>query len=371
MKKFLEHSVNYIGKSFRPDYLWLNKLKDVFPGVPILAMSATLSVNMVQELKEDLRLENALIIREKTIRKNLHLRIHYSNDRESLAISYVMQKLGQSGVIFCNTIRECEVLKQALCRSGVSCACYHAKLHEETKKKLLGCWLKGSIRVMVATVAFGLGVNKQDCRFVVHYSLPSTLNDYVQQCGRAGRDGGSGECFLVFGMEDTLATFGRVFHGRNGIMNVHAVLNFALQSNRCRTRYLADLYDECSNSTDVCKCDVCDGQSPTIEVNAADFISKSAKFIEMCKEKGQKVYAKGILDQLEGKSRDKTYSDIVLSEHRSRHVNEQLLLWSLANGYLVEEFHYGRIRTFVSINVGQRANSIASDLNINVSVQNV
>jgi ATP-dependent DNA helicase RecQ len=201
------HCVSQWGHDFRPDYRTLGKLAELFPGVPRIAVTATADARTREDIVRSLRLDAAEVFVDSFARPNLQLsavrKENASRARTDAAvIDLVRQRRGKSGVVYCGSRDGCDRVAQALRDAGTNAIAYHAGMGTDDRDKRLARFLAEDGAVMVATIAFGMGVDKADVRFVIHADPPGSLEAYWQEIGRAGRDGEPAEGITLYGPSD-------------------------------------------------------------------------------------------------------------------------------------------------------------------------
>lgn len=195
------HCISQWGYDFRPSYLQLPKLRELHPGVPFLALTATATPRVVEDIQDKLGLLSAEVFQKSFRRDNLSYMVLHEKDKFSRMLR-MLHKLGGSGVIYVRNRRETQEVAHYLLNHGISADYYHAGLLASVRSKKQDDWMENRTRVIVATNAFGMGIDKPDVRFVLHLDVPETLEAYYQEAGRAGRDGKKAYAVMMYKQED-------------------------------------------------------------------------------------------------------------------------------------------------------------------------
>ena len=189
------HCISQWGFDFRPSYLNIHKIKELLPDIPTIALTASATPRVKKDLHTELRIPDAIVFEGSIRRDNLILHRNFTPNKEKQLLR-LLPKLEGTGIIYAKTRRTCEGLSALLSNEGFASCHYHAGVEETVKAKNQAAWLANKVKVMVATTAFGMGIDKGDVRWVLHWDVPDTLEGYYQEIGRAGRDGGIGHTYL-------------------------------------------------------------------------------------------------------------------------------------------------------------------------------
>ena len=198
------HCLSEWGHDFRPDYLILEELRGAFPGVPIAAFTATATQRVAADIEARLRLDDPVRVRASFDRHNLFYEVRAKRDWEAQIVEFVRARAGQSGIIYRTTRKSVEATAALLVNNGIAARAYHAGMEPDERATAQEAFIRDDASVVVATIAFGMGIDKSDVRFVIHGDLPKNLESYYQETGRAGRDGEPSRCLLLYSAADAV-----------------------------------------------------------------------------------------------------------------------------------------------------------------------
>lgn len=255
------HCVSQWGHDFRPEYVQLGELRSIFPTVPMVALTATAEKQTRLDILQRLNLSSDYQVIAGFDRPNIRYTVIYKAKPYLQLNAFLDHHSGESGIVYCLSRKRVEEVTEKLCRDGVRAAAYHAGLGAEERKRVQDAFLCDDLNIVVATVAFGMGIDKPNVRFVVHYDLPKNIESYYQETGRAGRDGLPAEALLLFGYGDIALNRGLIEKGGNPeqkrieIHKLNAMVGYA-ESGTCRRRALLGYFGE-GLEQDCGNCDIC------------------------------------------------------------------------------------------------------------------
>ena len=263
------HCISEWGHDFRPEYRRIRHLIDDIGRKPIIALTATATPKVQSDILKNLGIMDAKVFKSSFNRPNLYYEVRDKVEPEKDIIRYIRQNAGKSGIIYCLSRKKVEELAQLLSINGIRALPYHAGLDSRTRAENQDDFLMERVDVIVATIAFGMGIDKPDVRFVIHYDIPKSIESYYQETGRAGRDGKEGKCIAYYSPKDIrkLEKFmqGKPVSEQEISRQLLNEVVFYAESNQCRRKLLLNYFGEQYAQNGCCACDNCLHPKPTIE----------------------------------------------------------------------------------------------------------
>lgn len=255
------HTIMQWGFDFRPEYSELAILKNKFPKVPIIAVTASVTNESQNQILSILRIEKAKVFSAALYRNNIALSVrrNASGGEKLNEISKLCKKYSEGcGIVFCNTRRTAASIANKLKFRGIEALSYHAGMTRTERDFVQQSFINGEAKVICATIAFGMGIDKRDIRWIVHYNIPQNIETYYQEIGRAGRDGKNCEAILFYNNEDTslIETFAQRSGNIDANMDKLERVNLYARVKTCRWKYILDYFGE-QEDIHNCHCDNC------------------------------------------------------------------------------------------------------------------
>ena len=342
------HCISEWGHDFRPEYRQIVEVRKKFPNAVCLALTATATSRVRQDIRTTLKFSTTNEFVASFNRENLYIEVAQKREPFSQTIEMLDRYKDQSGIIYCFSRKQVDELAAYLASKGYSARPYHAGLEDSDRRKNQDAFIRDDAQIIVATIAFGMGINKPNVRFVIHFDLPKSIEGYYQEIGRAGRDGLPAHCLLLYSYADVGKQ--NYFIGqkegdekRVAIQHLNAIVSYAEDERICRRKPLLNYFGESYSADNCSNCDNCTS-APTPLTDITVF---AQKFLSCVKRADEKFGAGHITDILLGSKNEKvlrwghdklsTYGiGTELSKKQWMHIARQLLTM----GYLKQEGEY-------------------------------
>ncbi len=266
------HCISEWGHDFRPEYRRIRALVEQIGRAPIIALTATATPKVQSDILKNLGIQDARVFKSSFNRPNLYYEIRDKVDAEKDIIRFIKQNPGKSGIIYCLSRKKVEELAELLCINGVRALPYHAGLDAKTRAENQDRFLSEDVDVIVATIAFGMGIDKPDVRFVIHYDIPKSIESYYQETGRAGRDGMEGRCIAYYSYRDIqkLEKFmqGKPVAEQEISRQLLSEVTAYAESSQCRRKLLLNYFGEDYPQSNCQCCDNCINPKETFDGSA-------------------------------------------------------------------------------------------------------
>ena len=295
------HCISEWGHDFRPEYRRIRPIINEIGPAPLIALTATATPKVQLDIQKNLGMSDASVFKSSFNRPNLYYESRPKHNVDRDIIRFIKQNEGKSGIIYCLSRKKVEELTELLVANGIRALAYHAGMDAATRAANQDDFLMERVEVIVATIAFGMGIDKPDVRYVIHYDIPKSLEGYYQETGRAGRDGGEGYCLTFYSYKD-IQKLEKFMQGKPiaeqeiGKLLLLETVSYA-ESSMCRRKTLLHYFGEEYTEENCGNCDNCRNPRPKIDAKAA-----LKMLLEALRDIGDKFKADYLINVLTGKT---------------------------------------------------------------------
>lgn len=358
------HCISEWGHDFRPEYRNLKLIIDKIADVPVIALTATATPKVQDDIQKTLGMSKALVFKESFNRPNLFYEVRPKVNIDREIVKFINQHKGKSGIVYCLSRRKVEEFAQLLQVNGINALPYHAGLDQKTRVANQDKFLMEEADVIVATIAFGMGIDKPDVRFVIHYDIPKSLESYYQETGRAGRDGGEGICLAFYDPKDIekLEKFlaqKPVSEREIGLQLLNEVVGYA-ETSMSRRQYILYYFGEQFDPINGAGAKMCDNSVNPPKLKDA---TKELKLVlTLVKELEEKFRTKDLIAVIVGKENPVTKSyKLETTKHFGIGKNEQENFWkSVIRQATVQNFLQKDIETYGVLKITEKGLKVVS-----------
>jgi len=304
------HCISEWGHDFRPEYCQLVDVRHRFPQAVCLALTATATPRVRADIKTSLGFKTSNEFIASFNRENLYIEVNPKSDPVNQTLRFLERFKDQSGIIYCFTRRQVDELAAYLAQQGYSALPYHAGLEDGERRRNQEAFIRDDAQIIVATIAFGMGINKPNVRFILHYDLPKSIENYYQEIGRAGRDGLPAHCLLLYNYGDAAKL--RFFIDQKedlerqvALKHLNAITRYAEDETTCRRKPLLEYFGENYTAPTCSNCDNCNAEPVALE----DITIPVQMFLSCVKRTGERFGAKHVVDVLRGSHNQKVLTN--------------------------------------------------------------
>jgi ATP-dependent DNA helicase RecQ len=353
------HCISQWGHDFRPDYVQIGRIRGLFPGVPIVAMTATADPETRKDIIRQLGIEQATVYVAGFDRPNITYTVMPKQKPFAQLGAFLKERRNEAGIVYALSRKRVEQVAERLNSAGFAAAAYHAGLPDEERRRVQDAFRRDDLRIVVATVAFGMGIDKPNVRFVVHYDMPKSVESYYQETGRAGRDGLPSEALMLFGMGDVMTARSLIENSDNPervrieLQKLNAMVSYA-EALTCRRRALLAYFGD-QRDADCGNCDICN--DPPRRFDASELAKKALSCVYRV---GERFGARHVIDVLRGAKgqrildlRHNQLSTYGIGADHSALEWDNVIRQLIHLGYLVQDF-----TRFGALGLSQTARSV-------------
>ncbi|XP_028278446.1 ATP-dependent DNA helicase Q1 isoform X2 [Parambassis ranga] len=354
------HCCSQWGHDFRPDYKLLGILKRQFPKVPLLGLTATATSSVLKDCDKILCVQEPITLTASFNRTNLYYEVRIKDADNDASIGDIVSLIktrytDQSGIVYVFSQKDAESVSAELQKRDIQAYPYHGNMNPEDKSRVHRKWTTNKIQVVVATVAFGMGIDKPDVRFVIHHTISKSIENYYQESGRAGRDDHPADCIVYFGFSDIFRISTMVVMENVGQKKLLQMVDYCQNVDRCRRSLMAVHFDEvwddkgCSQMCDTCR----HGQEyATVDIN--QHAREVVQILELAASMDEKLTPLKLVEAWMGKGPAK-HRKMMKTTTLSRTQAEAVIVRLLLQGYLREDFSFTPYTTYFYLKLGPKA----------------
>ncbi|XP_029810247.1 ATP-dependent DNA helicase Q1 isoform X2 [Suricata suricatta] len=352
------------------DYKALGILKRQFPNTALMGLTATATSHVLKDAQKILCVEKCFTFTASFNRPNLYYEIRQKPSNTEDFIEDIVKLIngrykGQSGIIYCFSQKDSEQVTVSLQKLGIQAGAYHANMEPEDKTKVHRRWSANEIQVVVATVAFGMGIDKPDVRFVIHHSMSKSIENYYQESGRAGRDDMRADCILYYGFGDIFRISSMVVMENVGQQKLYEMVSYCQNISKCRRVLIAQHFDEVWNS-EACNrmCDNCCKDISCERKNVTAYCRDLIKILKQAEDLNEKLTPLKLIDSWMGKGAAKLRVAGVAPPKLPREDLEKIIAHFLLQQYLKEDYSFTAYATISYLKIGPKANLLNNEAHV-------
>ncbi|XP_051974590.1 ATP-dependent DNA helicase Q1 isoform X2 [Xyrauchen texanus] len=358
------HCCSQWGHDFRPDYKLLGILKRQFPKVPLIGLTATATSNVLNDCQKILCVQEPITLTAPFNRVNLYYEVRFKDNEDcidEIAALIRGRYKNQSGIVYVFSQKDAEGVATDLQKRDIVAQPYHGNMQPADKSLVHQRWSSKKIQVVVATVAFGMGIDKADVRFVIHHTISKSIENYYQESGRAGRDDSPADCIVFYGFSDIFRISTMVVMENTGQQKLQNMVAYCQNVDRCRRAMMAIHFDEVWND-DKCNkmCDVCRHGNDYITMDITKHARQVVEIVELARSMEEKLTPLKVCDAWMGKGPAKHRKTTKITS-LSLYEVECVIIHLLLHGYFSEDFSFTPYTTHFYLKLGRKAALLKND----------
>ncbi|XP_047660216.1 ATP-dependent DNA helicase Q1 isoform X3 [Tachysurus fulvidraco] len=358
------HCCSQWGHDFRPDYKLLGILKRQFPKVPLIGLTATATSSVLKDCQKILCVQDPVTLTAPFNRPNLYYEVQFKDSEDStkgIAALIKGKYKDQSGIVYVFSQKDAEMVSKELQQRGILAQPYHASMEPSDKTLVHHQWSSKKIQVVVATVAFGMGIDKADVRFVIHHTISKSIENYYQESGRAGRDDDPADCIVFYGFQDIFRISTMVVMENTGQQKLQNMVAYCQNVDRCRRAVMAVHFDEVWDDEECNQaCDVCRHGNDYITMDITKHAREVVDIVELAASLDEKLTPLKVCDTWMGKGSAKIRKMSKVTT-LSRPEVESIIVHLLLHGYFSEDFSFTPYTTYFYLKAGRKAGLLKNE----------